>query len=159
MAAELLDLLRGRGATLTTAESLTGGRLAAAVTAIPGASTVFVGGVVTYATDLKISLLEVPASLVDAHGVVSAECATAMARGARALTGATYAIATTGVAGPDRQEDQPVGTVFVGLAGPHGESVVAMELLGDRAEIQARTCEEALASLCAVLRQEQAPLG
>jgi nicotinamide-nucleotide amidase len=159
VAAEALGLLAGSGATLATAESLTGGRLAAAVTGVPGASAHFVGGFVTYATELKESLLGVPHALVEAYGVVSAECAGAMASGCRAATGATYALSTTGVAGPDRQEGKPVGTVFVGMAGPDGVTTLAMELVGNRHQVQERACREALAALCGILRREQPPLG
>jgi PncC family amidohydrolase len=150
-AAGPLDALRSRGATLASAESLTGGRLAALVTAVPGASAVFVGGVVSYATALKTSLLGVSEDLVATYGVVSAECAGAMARGVRGLTGATYGVSTTGVAGPDEQEGKAVGTVFVGLAGPGEERVIALELVGDRAAIQDRTCLEALRALSQAL--------
>ncbi len=119
----MLDLLVSRGATLATAESLTGGRLAARITAVPGASQAYVGGVVAYATEVKQDLLGVPDPLLARHGVVSPECARAMAEGARRLLGASHALATTGVAGPDLQEGQPAGTVFVGVAGPAGTSV------------------------------------
>src|SRR4051794_19035412 len=98
VAAEALVLLGAAGATLATAESLTGGRLAGAVTGVPGASAHYLGGFVTYATELKESLLGVPSALVDTYGVVSAECASAMAVGCREATGATYSLATTGVA-------------------------------------------------------------
>jgi nicotinamide-nucleotide amidase len=149
-ATEIVGLLRLRGATVATAESLTGGRLAALLTEIPGSSEVYRGGVVVYATDVKIGMLDVPQAVVEEHGVVSAECARAMARGVRRLTGATYGVSTTGVAGPDSQEGKPVGTVYIGLAGPHGHDVaVALELVGDRATIQARTCEEAIDVLVA----------
>jgi PncC family amidohydrolase len=154
-----LDLLVRSGATLATAESLTGGRLAAAVTAVPGASASYLGGFVTYATSLKESLLGVPHDLVERYGVVSAECARAMAAGCRLATDATYALATTGVAGPDSQEGKAVGTVFVGIAGPEGVSAVTMELVGDRHQIQDRACREALSALCGILRREQPPLG
>jgi PncC family amidohydrolase len=157
--ATLLELLRSAGATLATAESLTGGRLAAAVTAIPGASRTYLGGVVSYATELKESMLGVPAALVEEYGVVSGECAAAMASGVRAVTGATYALSTTGVAGPDEQEGKAVGTVYVGLAGPSGGTVLSMDLVGDREEICDRTVREALAALCAQVRQEQPALG
>jgi len=156
---ELVALLRQRGATVATAESLTGGRLAAAVTSVPGASASYVGGFVTYATELKESLLGVPHEIVEQYGVVSGECARAMAAGCRIATGATYALATTGVAGPDSQEGKPVGTVFVGLSGPEGETVLTMELIGDRHRIQDRACREALSALCGILRGEQPPLG
>jgi nicotinamide-nucleotide amidase len=154
-AVEALALLGSAGASLATAESLTGGRLAAVVTAVPGASASYVGGFVTYSGALKESLLGVPHDLVDRYGVVSAECARAMAGGCREATGATYALATTGVAGPDRQEGKPVGTVFVGIAGPDGVSVLTMELVGDRHQIQDRACREALSALCGILRGEQ----
>ena len=158
-AAEALVLLRAADSTLATAESLTGGRLAAAVTSVPGASASYLGGFVTYATELKESLLGVPPELVEQYGVVSGECARAMATGCREATGASYGVATTGVAGPDQQEGKPVGTVFVGLSGPEGETVLTMELLGDRPRIQERACREALSALCGIVRGEQPPLG
>lgn len=151
----MLDLLVRRQASLATAESVTGGRLAAGISAVPGASRAYVGGVVAYATEVKRELLGVPESLVEQHGVVSAPCARAMAAGVQSLLGSTYALATTGVAGPDRQEDQPVGTIFVGIAGPDGVSVVSLELHGDRGAIQDRACEEALAALGGILRREE----
>lgn len=153
------QLLRAVGATVATAESLTGGRLAAALTATPGASETYVGGVVTYATDLKVSLLGVPERLVDEHGVVSPECARAMAAGVRTLTGATYGIATTGVAGPADQEGKPAGTVFVGIAGPSLVEAVALELTGRREQVQERTVREAVDAFEGVLRREETPLG
>jgi PncC family amidohydrolase len=152
---ELLGELRRRGATLATAESLTGGRLAARITTVPGASRTFLGGVVAYASDAKQHLLGVPAELVARHGVVSAECARAMAEGARAALGATWAVSTTGVAGPDEQEGKPVGTVFVGVAGPAGTTVVALELVGDRDAVQERTCREAVSALGTRLHGEE----
>ena len=157
-ATEALALLGAGGATLATAESLTGGRLAALVTAVPGASASYLGGFVTYATELKESLLGVPSELVERYGVVSAECARAMAEGCRGATGSTYALATTGVAGPDLQEGKAAGTVFVGIAGPDGATALAMELVGDRHQIQDRACREALSALCGILRGEQPPL-
>jgi nicotinamide-nucleotide amidase len=153
-AAAALTLLGAAGATLATAESLTGGRLAEVVTAVPGASVSYLGGFVTYATALKEALLGVPPELVEQYGVISAECAGAMASGCRERTGATYALATTGVAGPDLQEGKPVGTVFVGIAGPDGVSTLAMELVGDRHQIRDRACREALSALCGILRAQ-----
>jgi PncC family amidohydrolase len=101
----------------------------------------------------------VPAALVAEHGVVSGPCARAMAVGVRALTGATYALATTGVAGPDLQEGHPPGTVFVGLAGPEGERAVSLALTGDRSAVQDQTCAAAVTLLGAVLSGEETPLG
>lgn len=157
-AAELHRLLRERGATVGTAESLTGGRLAALLTAVPGASATYVGGVVSYATELKVSLLGVPPALVAEHGVVSAECARAMAAGARRVLGATYALSTTGVAGPDRQEGHPAGTVFVGVAGPDASEAISLTLEGHREAIQEDTCRQAVAILLAILVGEESSL-
>jgi len=153
------ELLASRDATVAAAESLTGGRLSALLSEVPGSSSTFVGGVVSYATKLKVEVLGVPEHVVDTYGVVSAECAIAMARGVRALTGATYGVSTTGVAGPAEQEGKPPGTVFVGVAGPDGVSAVSLELVGDRAKITQRTCEEALATLVDALREEETGLG
>ena len=152
-------LLRSGGATIATAESLTGGRLAVALTDTPGASETYLGGVVTYATELKASLLDVDNQVIEEHGVVSPECAKAMASGVRALTGATYGLATTGVAGPTEQEGKAPGTVFVGLSGPGMLEAVALELSGKRQQIQDRTVREALEALEQVLRREETPLG
>jgi PncC family amidohydrolase len=129
------------------------------LTETPGSSSTYVGGVVAYATELKVSLLGVPESLVESHGVVSAECARAMAQGVRNLTGASFGVSTTGVAGPERQEGKPAGTVFVAVAGPDEESLVALELTGSRFEIRDRTCAEALSALAAILRGKKPDLG
>jgi PncC family amidohydrolase len=150
-AARVHALLQERGETVATAESLTGGRLAAALTGVPGASKSYVGGVVAYATSVKLEVLGVPASLVERYGVISAECALAMARGAAGLMGATWGIGTTGVAGPDGQDGHPPGTVHVGLVGPGGSTALALELLGGREAIQDRTCAEALSALAGML--------
>ncbi len=151
-------LLRAGGSTVATAESLTGGRLAVRFTDVPGASETYLGGVVTYATELKSSVLDVPAEVIDEHGVVSAECARAMASGARALTGATYALSTTGVAGPSQQEGKDAGTVYVGICGPGLLEVVELALSGDRTSIQEQTCEQAMQALAAILVKEETPL-
>jgi nicotinamide-nucleotide amidase len=151
IAARVHAVLQERGQTLATAESLTGGRLAAELTGVPGASQSYVGGVVAYATSVKESVLGVPADLVARYGVISSECALAMARGAAAVTGATWAIGTTGVAGPDGQDGHPPGTVHVGLVGPGASRALALELVGGREAIQDRTCQEALSALADML--------
>jgi nicotinamide-nucleotide amidase len=158
-AALVHGLLLEREQTVATAESLTGGRLGMLLTETPGSSATYVGGVVAYATPLKVAVLGVPESLIEAHGVVSVECARAMAQAVRHLTGATFGLSTTGVAGPERQEGKPAGTVFVGVAGPGEESVVALELAGSRFEIRDRTCAEALSALAAMLRGKKPALG
>ena len=122
------------------------------LTAVPGASATYRGGVIAYATELKVALLGVPQALVDTHGVVSAPCAAAMAEGVREVMASTYGVATTGVAGPDRQEGHPVGTVFVGVSGPAGTTTLALELVGDRSTIVERTCREALSALSDMIR-------
>jgi nicotinamide-nucleotide amidase len=127
-----VELLRSRGATVAVAESLTGGLLGASLSVAPGSSEVFRGGIVAYATAVKQSLLGVPDEVVAKHGVVSDECAAAMAVGARDRVGATYGLALTGVAGPAEQEGKPVGTVHVGLAGPAEVTTRALRLPGDR---------------------------
>ena len=152
-------LLRAGGHTIATAESLTGGRLAVHLTDVPGASETYLGGVVTYATEVKSSVLDVPAEVIEEHGVVSAECARAMATGARALTGASWGVSTTGVAGPTDQEGKPPGTVFVGISGPGLLEAVQLDLEGDRKAVQEQTCVQALEALAAILVKEETPLG
>jgi nicotinamide-nucleotide amidase len=118
-------LLLDRGETVATAESLTGGLIGAELTATPGSSGTYAGGMVTYATDLKRRLLGVPGELLAEHGAVHPDVAAGMAAGARDALGATYGLAVTGVAGPDPQDGRPVGTVYIGLAGPGDSLTVA----------------------------------
>jgi nicotinamide-nucleotide amidase len=150
-AAGLLGRLRSRGETLATAESLTGGLLAATIVDVPGASRVFRGGLVVYATDLKASLAGVPAPLLDAHGPVDPSVAAALAAGARERCDADWGLATTGVAGPDPQDGHPVGRVYVAVAGPGEPVVKQLDLAGDRAAIRLATVAETLALLAAAL--------
>jgi PncC family amidohydrolase len=147
----LVQALRERGATLACAESLTGGRLAARMTDVAGSSAVFTGGVVSYWTQVKVDVLGVAAATVDRYGVVSAECAREMAEGVRRLLGTTYGVSATGVAGPERQEDKAVGTVFVGVAGPDRTEVVPLALSGDRFTIQEASVDRALSALAAMI--------
>ncbi|WP_245769394.1 CinA family protein [Streptomyces indicus] len=120
LAAELQQLLVSRNETVAVAESLTGGMVAAELTAVPGASKVLRGSVTAYATEIKHSVLGVDGTLLAERGAVDPEVARQMALGVRRLLGADWGIATTGVAGPDPQDGQPVGTVFVAVAGPGG---------------------------------------
>ena len=152
--ARALESLVARGETLATAESLTGGLLASAVTDVPGASRAFVGGVVSYATRVKVSALDVPAAVVEEHGVVSEECALAMAHGVRRRLDAAWGVATTGVAGPDTQEGRPVGTVWVAVAGPDVARARLLALEGDRRAIREASCEAAVSLLRDLLREE-----
>ena len=119
LCSDVLKALEGK--TLATAESCTGGRVAQRITSLPGASGVYRGGVVSYWTDVKGSVLGVPREILDEFGAVSEETARAMAEGARRITGADLAVSVTGVAGPDPDErGVPVGIVYIGLATPTG---------------------------------------
>ena len=121
----VIDLLTGRGETIATAESCTGGYLANELTNVPGASAVFVEGFVTYANAVKVRALGVDAQLIEKHGAVSREVAAAMAEGARHAADSDYALATTGIAGPSGGSgEKPVGTVFIALARRHAETMV-----------------------------------
>ncbi|MEY8259292.1 competence/damage-inducible protein A [Oscillospiraceae bacterium 50-60] len=129
LAEACLGLLRDKGLTLATAESCTGGMAAERLTAIPGASAVYRGGVVSYWTSVKGDVLQVPQEILDTYGPVSAECARAMAEGARKITGADIAVSVTGAAGPDPDErGVPVGIVYVGLAAPEGTFCRSLDL-------------------------------
>ncbi len=148
-ARELLELCRGRGLTVATVESCTGGLIAGALTAIAGSSDVVNGGLVTYSNAAKTALADVPASLIAAHGAVSAEVARAMAQGGRAGLASDIAVAVTGVAGPGGgSAEKPVGLVHFGCAGANG--IVHRERrFGDRSrdEIRRLSVLEALAML------------
>ena len=130
-------LLSAAGQTVAVAESLTGGLLGAALSARPGSSAVFRGGLVVYATDLKASLAGVPDTALTSYGAVSPETATALAEGVRARLGADWGIGVTGVAGPQEQEGHPVGTVHVAVSGPSGTTVRSLRLPGDRDRVRA----------------------
>ena len=132
------------GATLSTMESLTGGLLGAEITRVPGASRFYLGGVVSYSVGAK-ARFGVPQDLLSR--TVSAETARAMAEAARSLFGSTYALATTGVAGPDPLEGEPPGTVYVALAGPTGAEVRRYRFPGDRETVRLRSVYAALALL------------
>ncbi|HVE62648.1 MAG TPA: competence/damage-inducible protein A [Mycobacteriales bacterium] len=140
----VLALLRERGATVAVAESLTGGQLAATLSAPAGASDVFRGAITAYATDLKAELLGVDAGELEHYGAVSEQTATAMASQARTRCTATYGVSLTGVAGPTEQEGRPVGTVYVGLADAGGARSIALRLPGDRALVRTYACVAAL---------------
>ena len=147
LASVVLQQLRQRGETLAVAESCTGGGLGAALAAVPGASDVFLGGVIAYANAVKQGLLGVPAEALETHGAVSDPVAVAMAAGARLVTGASWAIAVTGIAGPGGSStDKPVGLVHIAIAGPEGCSSegVRFGATRGRAWIQMLTVGEAL---------------
>lgn len=146
-AEDLVARLTTAGQTVAVAESLTGGLVAAALTGVPGASVVVRGGVVAYATELKAEVLGVEAVLLAQRGAVDADVAGQMASGVRSLMGATYGLATTGVAGPDEADGKPVGTVYVAVVGPDSSRVKGLSLSGDRGQVRALSVLAALALL------------
>ena len=159
VAAELVAELQKRHLTLAVAESLTGGLLAAAIVAVPGASTVFNGGVVAYNTALKHSILGVDAALLERHGPVHADVAAQMALGAqRALAvdgvATDVAISTTGVAGPGPQGGHPAGTAFVAVAIGSTVQTLRLSLQGDRGAIRSAVVSESLVLLHKLLRAD-----
>ena len=136
----VLSLCRDRGLTLATAESCTGGLLAARLTAVPGYSDVTLGGVVAYGNEVKERVLGVPAELIEEHGAVSAEVAAALARGGRERLGADVAIGITGVAGPGGgTEEKPVGLVYFHVETPDGGHGSTFSFPGDRDSIRRRS--------------------
>jgi nicotinamide-nucleotide amidase len=139
------DALRAGGLTVAVAESCTGGLLGARLSERPGSSDYFLGGVISYANEIKMELLGVPAGMLAQHGAVSEEVAGAMAEGARAGTGADYALAVSGVAGPDGgTADKPVGLVYVACSGPRRTKVVRGLYPGDRASVRDYSVSAAL---------------
>jgi nicotinamide-nucleotide amidase len=148
----VLSLAESRGLKLATAESCTGGMVAARLTSVPGSSAAFVGGVVSYADEVKRSELDVPKSLLAEHGAASAEVAAAMAEGARQRLGADVAVSVTGVAGPGGgTPEKPVGRVYLHAAGPDGSLTRMLDLPGEREQIRVRATVTALHLLRALL--------
>ncbi|RKQ33409.1 CinA family protein [Kocuria tytonis] len=143
-AADLVRRATERGLTVGTAESLTGGALAAEIVSVAGASACFAGAVVSYTHEVKERILGVPHALLEERGAVDPDVATAMARGARQRLGVDWAVSTTGVAGPEPHDGHAVGTVFVGISGPGGERSERLDLHGDRAQIRRATVERAI---------------
>lgn len=172
----LIDELRSRNQTISFCESLTAGLAAATLAEVPGASDVLVGGLVTYSAELKTVLANVPADVIEREGVVSAAVAREMARGARNVCGSDWAVALTGVAGPDSQDGMPAGTVWIGLAGPKwtassqaaelldasvgryalvpGEAVPVRVLAGERNEIRRLAVQAALEGALTGIREQ-----
>ena len=126
------EIFKAHGLTVSAAESCTGGEIAHLLTSVPGSSNYFLGSVTSYAISVKEKVLGVPADIIKEHGVVSSEVAAAMAEGVRRLTGSDYSVATTGLAGPSGDENNPVGTVWIGAAGPHGTQTVRYQVRNDR---------------------------
>ena len=157
-AAAVLSALRQRGWTLGVAESLTGGALCAELVSVPGASAVLLGGVVAYATPVKHTVLGVDAGTLAQHGPVHPDVARQMADGIRSAVGvdgrqADVGVSTTGIAGPDSPDGQPVGTVHIGVVTPNGSQTRELHLDGDRDEIRARSVSAALGFLLETLQE------
>lgn len=153
LAAQVLDAARSRGARIATAESCTGGLIAATLTEVPGSSDVVDRGFVTYSNAAKQQMLAVPAELLDRHGAVSEEVAAAMASGALSRSDASIAVSVTGIAGPGGSEYKPEGRVCFGLATAFGVQTETVEFgaIG-RQQVRAATVDHALHLLLAALR-------
>lgn len=143
-----------RRQSLATAESLTGGLMAATLAGVPGASVVLRGGLITYLEETKISLAGVAPQVLDAVGPVAAPTARALAVGARQRCASTWGVGLTGVAGPEPHGGHPVGTVFLGLAGPVDTEVVELALSGTRWDIRVGAVNEAIARLRALVESQ-----
>lgn len=146
-AQEVIAVATERGVTVGTAESLTGGKVCEALVEVPGASAVVRGGVVAYDVEVKQRTLGVPADLLDQEGPVSHAVASAMARGARRLLGADYAVATTGVAGPLPHGGEQPGTVVIAVVGPATDRVSTVRIDGDRDHVRSEATRLALVHL------------
>jgi nicotinamide-nucleotide amidase len=154
VAQAVIEALIARDLTIGTAESVTGGMVAAALTTVPGASAVFLGGIVAYAADLKTALLGVPAALIAEVGTVHEDVAVAMAQGARAVLGTAIGVGTTGAAGPDPAEGHPVGTVHIAVAMAGRTRQESLALAGGRDEIRYQTVQRVLRLLGGMLLED-----
>lgn len=151
LALEIVKALKKKGKTLSVAESITGGGLAAAITDIAGCSQVFLGGLVTYSDASKTKFLDIPKRIFTKHTAVSEEVAKEMAQSVRKEFKSDYAIATTGVAGPGKAYGQVAGTVWIAIASKKATVTVALALSGDRATIRKDTIQSALATFSRIL--------
>lgn len=149
--AHILEILSERGETISVAESLTGGGLAQALTSLPGSSDIFRGSVTAYQNEIKSSLLQVQSELLSEFGAVSEEVAAAMAHGIKDLMGSTWAISTTGVAGPGPSEGVAAGTVWVAIDGPISQTL-QLELSGTREIVRNATIAGAIAAFARILK-------
>ena len=150
-AEQVVKALKKKKRTLATAESITGGGLGAAITDVVGSSEVFIGGIISYSDNSKITLLSVAKKLIKKQTAVSEEVAAAMAESARLQFKSDYAIATTGVAGPGKAYGQKAGTVWIAIASKSEVQTIALQLAGDRLEVRHATIESALAAFGRIL--------
>lgn len=149
-ATTIIETLKARGETVSVAESLTGGGLGHALTQVPGASEVFTGGIIAYTADIKVNFLGVPRAIIDEFSVVSEEVAIAMANGAREKIGTTWAISTTGVAGPGDYLGIREGTVWIAIAGPINQTL-QLTLDGGRDGVRQGAISSAIGNFARIL--------
>lgn len=152
LAAKVIDLLRERRQTISCAESITGGALTAALVSVSGASDVLLGSIVAYSKEIKISQLGLSAELIDDKGLVSKEVAIAMAKGARQRLGSSWAISSTGSAGPTALDGSSPGEIWIAILGPDRQESVKFSLNGARQEVISGAVESALTLLERILR-------
>lgn len=151
-AEEIVTTLTSRRESIAIAESLTGGALSSALTDVPGTSHVYLGSIIAYSTEIKIRELAVQRETIEKFGVASEAVAFEMAEGIRAKFGTTWAISTTGVAGPGPSHGIPAGTVWIAIIGPSHREAMALALEGNRAEVRHGAVESALATFARILR-------
>lgn len=155
VAIELVTVATRSACSLATAESLTGGMVGQLICTVPGASAVYRGGVISYATEVKAQVLGVSASLLAERGAVDPDVALAMAAGTARVCGADYGVATTGAAGPEPCDGKPVGRVYLAVFGPGVSRSVEKNYAGGRAEIRACAARDALLLLADAVRDNQ----
>lgn len=158
MIVEIISTLSSREETLVTAESVTAGGLSSAITSIEGSSQIFLGAIVAYQNSVKSEILGIDPSLIDTHSVYSQVIASEMARTVRAQFGATWAIATTGVAGPGPSDGVPSGTVWVAIDGPVSHNL-ELSLSGGRESVRNATVATAIGSFARILRARSSEGG
>ena len=149
-ATTIIETLKARGETVSVAESLTGGGLGHALTQVPGASQVFLGGIIAYTADVKVHFLGVPRATIDQFTVVSEEVAVAMADGAREKIGTTWAISTTGIAGPGDYMGVREGTVWIAISGPINQTL-QLTLDGGRDGVRQGAISSAIGNFARIL--------
>ena len=148
---QIIAYLSERGETISVAESLTAGGLANALTSASGSSAVFVGGITAYRNEIKSTMLDVDPSIINAHTVVSEEVADAMAEGARKIFGTTWAISTTGAAGPEPLEGHQPGSVWISIRGPVNQAI-QLNLEGGREQVRSGTISTAIGTFARILK-------
>jgi nicotinamide-nucleotide amidase len=148
---QIISMLQAKGETVSVAESLTAGGLANALTSASGSSAVFLGGITAYRNEFKQHMLGVDPKLIEEQTVVSEAVANAMGDGANKVFGSTWAIATTGAAGPEPLEGHPAGTVWVAIRGPQNQAI-ALNLEGDREQVRSGTISSAIATFARILK-------